>query len=105
MTSPPKHHLDRRAFRLIEDGVGNLDDLLSTEELARWLGVSIQWVEIGRHRGYGPKFKRIGRYRIRYLRNDVLAWLEGRTHASTAEYVKAELEENARATPDRRRIV
>ena len=105
MTSPRKHHLDRRAFRLIEDGTGNLDDLLSTEELARWLGVSIQWVETGRHRGYGPKFKRIGRYRIRYLRNDVLAWLEARTHMSTAEYLKAELEEDARASADQRQIV
>jgi hypothetical protein len=53
---------------------------------AEWLGVSIQFLEIGRHRGYGPKFVRIGPARIRYRRAEILAWLEARTFASTSQY-------------------
>jgi predicted DNA-binding transcriptional regulator AlpA len=85
-TLPRKHHLDRRASDLAEIGAGAPDDLLSTRAVAEWLGVSVQFLEIGRHRGYGPKFVRIGPARIRYRRADVLAWLEERTFASTSQY-------------------
>ena len=85
-TRPRKHHLDRRASMLAEIGAGAPDDLLTTRDVAEWLGVSVQFLEIGRHRGYGPKFVRIGPARIRYRRSDVLAWLEDRTFASTSQY-------------------
>ena len=81
-----RHHLDRRAETLAEIGSGAPDDLLSTRDLAAWLGVSTQFLEIGRHRSYGPKFVKIGPARIRYRRADVLAWLEERTFASTSQY-------------------
>lgn len=85
--APPRtHHLDRRAEPLIAHGAGDADDLLSTNAVAAWLGVSTQWLEIGRHRGYGPNFCRIGPRRIRYRRADVVAFLRERRHASTAEY-------------------
>ncbi len=83
---PRSHHLDRHAHRLAEIGAGAPDDLLSTNSVAEWLGVSKQFLEIGRHKGYGPKFVRIGPARIRYRRADVLAWLEERTFASTSQY-------------------
>ena len=85
-TLPRRHHLDRRASDLAEIGVGAPDDLLPTNAVANWLGVSRQFLEIGRNRGYGPKFVRIGPARIRYRRADVLAWLEERTFASTSQY-------------------
>ena len=84
--TPARHHLDRRAHTLVEQGGGHPDDLLPTRSTAAWLGVSTQWLEIGRHRGYGPKFRRIGPRRIRYMRADILAWLETRIHACTDEY-------------------
>ena len=84
--APRKHHLDRRASMLAEIGHGQPDDLLSTRAVADWLGVSVQFLEIGRHRGYGPRFIRIGPARIRYRRADVLAWLGDRTFASTSQY-------------------
>ena len=84
--SPKKHHIDRRADQIVADGVGAADDLLDTRQVADWLGVSIQWVEIGRSKNYGPKFTRMSARSIRYLRGDVLKWLKARTHASTAEY-------------------
>jgi hypothetical protein len=53
MAMPLKHRLDRRAAALIEaGGEGDDDDLLSTRAVAHWLGVSTQWIEIGRSRGY-----------------------------------------------------
>jgi hypothetical protein len=78
--------LDRRADSLAAAGAGNPDDLLLTEEVAAWLHVSMQWLEIGRCEGYGPPFKKLSPRMVRYKRSDVLEWLEGRSHASTAEY-------------------
>jgi predicted DNA-binding transcriptional regulator AlpA len=87
--APNKHHLDRRAAAIIAVDVGADDELLSTRQLADWLGVSAQWLEIGRCKKYGPKFKRIGPRVIRYQRGDVLTWLRERTHARTSEYRKS----------------
>lgn len=84
--SPHTHHLDRRADRIVAEGDGNDDDLLSTREVANWLAVSTQWLEIGRSKNYGPAFTRVGPRCIRYLRGDVLKWLKARSYASTAEY-------------------
>ena len=87
--TPKKHHLDRRADAIACANAGIADDLLSTAELAQWLGCSAQWLEIGRGKNYGPKFVRVTGRTIRYRRADVLEWLETRTHKSTAEYVGA----------------
>jgi predicted DNA-binding transcriptional regulator AlpA len=86
MALPARHHLDRRAGQLAEQGAGDADDLLATDEVAAWLGVSTQFLEIARHRGYGPKFIRLSPRRTRYLRADVIEWLRQRTHACTSEY-------------------
>lgn len=85
---PKQHHLDRRAHDLAAHGAGDGHDLLSTIEVAIWLGVSPQFLEIGRHRGYGPRFVRLSPRRTRYLRSDVIEWLRSRSHASTAEYAR-----------------
>jgi predicted DNA-binding transcriptional regulator AlpA len=83
-----RHHLDRRAKDLIEAaaGEGPPDDLLTTAGVSAWLGISVQWLDIGRCRGYGPAFVRLSPRRIRYRRADVIAWLSERTHRSTAGY-------------------
>jgi predicted DNA-binding transcriptional regulator AlpA len=81
-----RFHLDRRAASLAEKEAGSPDDLLSTSEVAEWLGVSTQFLEIGRVKNYGPKFCRLSTRRVRYLRSAVRAWLAERTHNSTAEY-------------------
>ena len=80
------HHLDKRAADIAAQGEGPLDDLLDTPAIARWLGVSTQWLEIGRYRGYGPTYLRLSPRRVRFRRRDVLAWLEARAHQATAEY-------------------
>lgn len=82
-----KHHLDRRVAAILTLRQNEPDDLLlSTREVADWLGVSLQWLEIGRVKGWGPVFLKLGPKRIRYRRGDVIAWLASRRHASTAEY-------------------
>jgi predicted DNA-binding transcriptional regulator AlpA len=82
-----KHHIDRRAGDLIDASDGDDDDeLLDTEQTAKWLGVSTQWLEIGRSRGYGPTYTRISARTVRYKRSDVLSWLETRKHQCTKEY-------------------
>jgi predicted DNA-binding transcriptional regulator AlpA len=82
-----RHNLDRRADVIAARSRGYDDDLLPTVQVADWIGVSHQWLEIGRLKGYGPPYVRVGPRHIRYKRSDVLAWLNERTHASTAEYV------------------
>ena len=83
-----KHHLDKRADALITSSDGqNDDDLLSTPQLADWLGTSTQFLEIARSRGFGPRFLKISSRRIRYRREDVIIWLAERSHAGTAEYM------------------
>ncbi|MFZ0694685.1 MAG: hypothetical protein WAN51_11145, partial [Alphaproteobacteria bacterium] len=89
-------HLDAHAQDIAERNNGAPDDLLSTGAVAGWLGVSTQFLEIGRHRGYGPPFVRLSVRRVRYKRADVLAWLAERTHSVTSEY-------NKKVTKTRRR--
>jgi hypothetical protein len=84
------HHLDRRALDLIEAANEATDDeLMSTPRTAVWLGVSPEWLEIGRSKGWGPPFRRLSPRRIRYHRGDVKKWLQERAHRSTHEYETA----------------
>lgn len=80
--NPRSHHIDKRAAGIAESGSGDPDDLIDTRALAAWLGLSREWLEIGRSRGYGPNFIRLTPRRLRYRRADVLKWLEERTVAA-----------------------
>jgi hypothetical protein len=80
-----RHHLDKRAAAIAAEP-GDDDELLTVVECASWLGVSVQFLDIGRSRGYGPPFARLSRNIVRYRRAEVRAWLIERTHASTSEY-------------------
>lgn len=48
---------------------------LTTEQVSQFTGLSIKALETMRYKRIGPPFLRIGR-RIRYLRSDIVAWLE-----------------------------
>jgi hypothetical protein len=88
-TTSPNHrlHLDRRVDAIIAaTGEGSDDDLLTTVQIAGWLGTSPQWVELGRAKGYGPPFVRIAAQVVRYKRGAVVEWLKDREHARTSEY-------------------
>jgi hypothetical protein len=80
----PKHHLDQRADMIIAQGVIDDDDdlLLTTPQCALWLGVSIQFLEIGRSHGYGPPFVTLAPRVIRYRKDEVNTWLRERSAAN-----------------------
>jgi predicted DNA-binding transcriptional regulator AlpA len=83
-----KHHIDKRARQLADAIVGEPDQLMTTRELALFLGVSMQFLDIGRSKGYGPKFQAISPRCVRYRRSDVLKWLNARTYSCSADYTK-----------------
>ena len=91
MPARKSHHLDRRIHAILDDAEGGDDDLLTTTATAQWLGVTEQWLELGRSKNYGPRFTRLAPRIIRYRRGDVLAWLKSRTHKSTAEYPRTKV--------------
>jgi hypothetical protein len=78
--------LDSAASAIERAPQGHPDDLLTTKQVAAWLGVSYQWLEAGRTRGYGPRFFRHSYKHVRYRRADVLAYISANTFNSTAEY-------------------
>ena len=61
------------------------DELLSTKQLAEWLGQSTAAIESWRSSGEGPPYIRIVKT-VRYRRGDVQAWLD----ANRFEHVAAE---------------
>jgi hypothetical protein len=84
---PTSHYLDKRADSIAAQIAALPDDtLLSTADLACWLGVSIQFLTIGRSRGYGPAFVRLSATAVRYRVSNVRRWLTERTFARTAEF-------------------
>jgi predicted DNA-binding transcriptional regulator AlpA len=86
VTNPQRLHIDKRAAALAAADDDNSDELLTTAAVATWLGVSPSWLELGRHRGYGPPYERLGTRTVRYQRGRVRAWLAERSHRSTSEY-------------------
>jgi predicted DNA-binding transcriptional regulator AlpA len=89
-TKPGSLHIDKRAGPLLDSPIseGPDDELLTTEQVAQWLGVSVQFLEIQRGRNTGPRFVRISPRLIKYRRVDIRAWLKKRAHASTREYAR-----------------
>ena len=78
MPTQNKFHLDKRAGKLLDaDPAPEADDqLLTTREVAAYLGMSEQWVTLGRSKKYGPPFVRVGTRRLRYHKSAVREWLE-----------------------------
>jgi predicted DNA-binding transcriptional regulator AlpA len=83
-----KHHNDRWAHQRIDQVNNTESEIYTTFQLADMIQVSVAWLEIGRSRGYGPKFIRISPRMVRYSRTDVVKWLESRAHQHTAEYIR-----------------
>lgn len=52
------------------------DRLITSEELAKWLGVPLTTLDAWASRGGGPVFHRVSKYR-RYVGADVKDWLRG----------------------------
>lgn len=62
--------------------------LLRSDAAAAILGLQPQTLRAWRLRGFGPRYVRVGhgdRGRVFYRHEDLVAWLESRTFASTSE--------------------
>jgi hypothetical protein len=76
---PIRHHLDRRAGELLAKvTITHTGGMLSTQQVADFLGVSPEWLEVGRVKGYGPPFTRLAPRLIRYPRAGLVKWLKQR---------------------------
>jgi hypothetical protein len=56
----------------------NLDELLTANQVAEYLGTSERVLAVERHRGVGLPYVRVGR-RIRYRAKDIAAYLDANT--------------------------
>jgi hypothetical protein len=84
--------LDRRVSQILAaepaPGIGHNnpppepDELLTTAQVAAWLGVSVQFLEAGRAKGYGPDWMRLGPRATRYTRAAVRRFLHTRAKAA-----------------------
>lgn len=63
-----------------------MENLLKVQEAAQMVGLSASTLNKMRCTGEGPRFYRIGKRRIGYAVADLLEWLGGKKHVSTAEY-------------------
>ncbi len=68
------------------DRAQSSERLLTPQETATFLRVSVSWLAKARMTGGGPPFRRVGRL-IRYDRTELERWLKGNGHHSTSEYV------------------
>ena len=59
-------------------------ELLTTEEAARFLRVSVSFLSKARVRGDGPRYRKLSRS-VRYTKTDLLLWLKACAKTSTAE--------------------
>lgn len=56
--------------------------LLSTEELAEFLGITTQRIHDMRYKGIGPPAIKLGHRTLRFRLSEVEAWLEDRAEGS-----------------------
>jgi hypothetical protein len=87
LSRPKPYLLDKRAAQIATLGESqppDHDKLLTTPEVARWLGVAPQWLETCRRRDEGPAYIRVNARKIRYRRDAVMAWLREREQLATA---------------------
>jgi hypothetical protein len=61
------------------------DEFLTEEAAARFLKLSIRSLQKYRVSGLGPAYIRIGKRRLGYCRNDLLAFIAQRRFTSTSE--------------------
>jgi len=60
------------------------DHLLTPQDTADFLRVSLSWLAKARMRGDGPPYVKIGRA-IRYPESALQQWMKSQTHLSTSE--------------------
>ena len=63
-----------------------LDISFTVPEAARYLRLSVSFLNKGRCYGTGPRFCKLGRRRVVYRKSDLDKWREENLHVSTSQY-------------------
>ena len=63
----------------------DFEDLMTTDDYTRFVGISRVTAERQRMRGDGPPFLKLSKRCVRYRRSDVAAWLEASVRSSTSD--------------------
>ena len=58
--------------------------LMKENEAAKYLGMSLSWMQRSRWDGSGPPFVKLN-HAVRYRQSDLEAWIEARLQRSTSE--------------------
>jgi predicted DNA-binding transcriptional regulator AlpA len=99
--SVPRFHLIKRAAAIRAADNGDNDELLTTKQLARLMGVSEIWLIKRRQDGTGPPYEMLSARCLRYRRSGYRGWLEEIERMSTAEYSTRVLYDSRGAAKDR----
>lgn len=87
---PQAHFIDKCAGELAasleQDTAASGDAVWSAKTCAKKLNKSPIWLAIGRSRGYGPPFVKLGTRAIGYRPEAVIAWLRSREYHTTKDY-------------------
>ncbi|MGG7307543.1 helix-turn-helix transcriptional regulator [Curtobacterium sp. AB451] len=59
--------------------------LLTSQEVAEWVGMTPSALSQLRYRGSGPKFRKLGPKTVRYAASDVQAWIDAAGQTQTGE--------------------
>jgi predicted DNA-binding transcriptional regulator AlpA len=83
----PRYHIDKRASSLLTAASGAPHpDTMTTPQAADFLGVSVKFMEISRSKGLGPPFVRVTPRIVRYLKSELIAWLQERRDLHASDY-------------------
>ena len=74
-------------------------EAVDTEEAARMANLSPATLATWRSRGGGPKFRKLGHKTVRYIRIDVLEWMQNNGRDNTT--ARSPATETSSATSDR----
>lgn len=70
------------------DSGSNAARLLHEQEAAKFLSLSVRTLQAWRVRGGGPRFCKLGRS-VRYRHDDLVAWVDEQSRASTSDFGRA----------------
>jgi len=83
-TKPPKSDQQTSVLRLAEQGDPRVFQHLRTPEAARFLGVSISFLNHARIRGDGPQYRKLSPKLVVYSIEDLRTWVNSKSRCSTS---------------------
>ena len=79
-----------------------LEELLTEQEAAAFLGISVRFLQNRRTRGGGPPYVEISRRCVRYRRRDLIPWLDALSKPHTSAKTASDGQRKIGAAPANR---